>query len=102
MTTDTITSDRSSWELKPKSAVHSSSDALDALNDATIAGLTSIGISLMTADQLVWVIRSARLPLLRSDTGENLQLHGRQTLERLVFLARRCCQNRTSAVPCRG
>jgi len=63
---------------------------------ATIASLTQSDISQMTCEELVRVIRGARMTLLRSDIDEQLDGYDRTTLERLAHLARRCCRNQGS------
>ena len=60
-------------------------------DDAAIADLPPQTISHMSDSELVGVIRAARLPLM---IGQCLQFQDRRTLERLAYLARRCCQNR--------
>lgn len=64
-------------------------------DEAIITGLTGVEIGQMTDGELARVIRAARLPLLSLGVDLHLELYDRQTLERLAYLARRCCQNRT-------
>jgi len=71
---------------------HPSSD-VEALDKATIAELTPDDICRMTRSELVRVIRSAGMPLPREKDFEQLELHDRETLQRLVYLTRRCCRN---------
>jgi hypothetical protein len=71
---------------------NSSSDE-DALDKIAIAEISPIQISQMTCNEMVRVIRAAKMPLLRKDVSEHLELYDRDTLERLVYLARRCCRN---------
>ncbi len=75
----------------------SAPDAPAALDDSLIAGFTPVEIAQMTDAELARAIRSARLPL-SSGIDEHLEFHDRRTLERLAYLARRCCQARTAAV----
>ncbi|MGE5191335.1 MAG: hypothetical protein ACM3U2_02465 [Deltaproteobacteria bacterium] len=84
------------FEAGSRASVSSSPRAVEALDDALIAGFTPVEIAQMTDDELVRAIRAARLPL-PSGVDEHLELHDRRTLERLVYLARRCCQTRSSA-----
>ena len=65
----------------------------DALDKSDVAELSLLKISRMTCDELIRVIRAAQLPLLRPDADEQLEFQDRPTLERLVYLARRCCRN---------
>lgn len=81
-------------ELKARPADHSFSKVDEALDDATIADLSLTTISQMTRDELVRVIRDARLPLLAASSAEHLAFHDRRTLERLTHLAGRCCRHR--------
>jgi len=60
------------------------------LDKAIVAELTSYQISELTSDEMVQAIRTASIPPV---CEINLQLQGRETLERLVYLARRCCRN---------
>ena len=84
-------------EVETQSCVTASAplSTIEALDDALIAGFTPVEIARMTDDELVRAIRAARLPL-RAGTDEHLAFHDRRTLERLAYLARRCCQTRTS------
>ena len=63
-------------------------------DDATIAGLSPKQLSEMTTDELVRVIRAARLPRSTTSGVNNLKFLDIRTLQRFVYLARRCCQNR--------
>ena len=65
----------------------------EALDKSDVAELSLLQISRMTCDELIRVIRAAQLPLLRPDVDEQLEFQDRPTLERLVYLARRCCRN---------
>ena len=65
----------------------------DHTDKATVASLSPPEISQMTCAALVRVIRSAGLPFVRSDIDGRLEGYDRPTLERLAYLARRCCRN---------
>lgn len=84
-------------EMIRKQVDRSFSKGAEALDDATIGDLSLDTISQMTRDELVRVIKAARLPLLSAASADHLEFHDRQTLERLVHLARRCCHNRMTA-----
>lgn len=99
MTTNIITWDRSRLKTRILSTVRPLPDAAEALDAAMIADLSAMKISQMTRYEVLRVIRAAHLPQLNSATGEHLELCDRKTLERLAFLARRCCRNRTKASP---
>jgi len=60
---------------------------------ASIATLTQDEISRMTCAELVRVIRGAGMPLMRTEIDKRLDCFDRTTLERLAYLARRCCRN---------
>ena len=83
----------------PAIALRASGEAIESSSadddEAMITGLTGVEIGQMTDGELARVIRAARLPLLSLGMDLHLELYDRQTLERLAFLARRCCQNRT-------
>jgi len=96
MRTNTIESDRSRFEVQTTPRGRSSPNAAEALDDTTIANLSAITISQVTRDELVRVIRAARLPLVCGATDGQLEFHDRSTLERLVYLARHCCRNRAT------
>ena len=64
------------------------------LDDERIAYLTDREIAHMSRDQLVDTIRAARLPVIRKGVNRTLPHYDRETLERLVFLTRRCCHDR--------
>jgi len=65
----------------------------DALDKHEIAELTPGTICQMTHNELVRVIQAAGLPLLRKDILGRLDLYNRESLEQMVFMARRCCRN---------
>ena len=60
---------------------------------STVAALTASNIEHLSDAELVEAIRGSGLPVLRRETEGRLEFYGRQTLERLVWLARRCCRN---------
>jgi hypothetical protein len=66
----------------------------EALDWAVIAGLTNQQIGRMTREELVRVIRATHLPYLSQELVEHVQFCDRPTLEKMVYLARRCCRNR--------
>jgi hypothetical protein len=72
-------------------------DTGDPLDGATIAGLSAETISRMDSDELLRVIRAARLPFVTEENDAHLTFQDQETLERLANLARRCCQSRASA-----
>ena len=72
----------------------SPADTLEALDQSDVAELSPVQISRMTCDELVRIIRAARLPLVRPEIDDHLKFYDRPTLERLVYFARRCCRNR--------
>jgi hypothetical protein len=71
---------------------HSSFDG-DALDKSAIAELSPIQITRMTCSELVRVIQAAQMALLSRDISDQVELYDRETLARLVYLARRCCRN---------
>lgn len=84
-------------ETTGKSTNRSYSNAGEALDDATIADLPAMKISHMTNDELVRVIRAARLPKFNAASSANLEFYDSNTLVRLACLARHCCRNRMTA-----
>ena len=60
-----------------------------------ICGMTRDTIESMSSQQLVAAIRDAHLPFLREPDHERLPYLDRNTLERLVFLGRQYCRNKT-------
>lgn len=60
---------------------------------SVVAALTASEIEHLSDAELVAAIRGSGLPVLRRETEGRLEFYGRQTLERLVWLARRCCRN---------
>lgn len=84
-------------ETKGRPTIRSFSKAGEALDDATIADLSATKISHMTDDELVRVIRAARLPKFNTASSANLELYDSSTLVRLACLARHCCRNRVTS-----
>lgn len=82
---------------KGRSTIRSFSNAGEALDDATIADLPAREISQMPDDELVRVIRAARLPKFNAASSANLEFYDSNTLVRLACLARHCCRNRMTA-----
>jgi len=66
----------------------------DALDQATIAEVSQLQIGRMSREELVRVVHASRLPLLLPEIGPHVRYLDRRTLERVTYLARRCCQNR--------
>jgi hypothetical protein len=64
-----------------------------AWDKSAVAALTASEIEHLSDAELVEAIRGSGLPVLRRETEGRLEFYGRQTLERLVWLARRCCRN---------
>jgi len=60
---------------------------------ASIAALSRDQIEKMPTDELVGVIRSSKIPFIRGDAANRLDVCGLETLRRLAFLARRTCRN---------
>ncbi|QDT91519.1 hypothetical protein Pan161_31780 [Gimesia algae] len=58
-----------------------------------IAELSATQISRMTCADLIRLIRAVKMPLLYNDISKHLEYYDRKTLERLVYLSRRCCRN---------
>jgi hypothetical protein len=97
MTTNTIACDRSDVEAKANLIGTALPNIAEDLDDATIADLSAVEISQMIGDELARVIRAARFLQMTCASEEHLEYYDRQTLERLVYLARRCCRNRMTA-----
>lgn len=62
-------------------------------NRTAIAKLTPPRVAKMSNSELARVIRAAHLALLRKGLSSHLEMYDRDTLERLVYAARRCCRN---------
>jgi hypothetical protein len=65
----------------------------EALDKATIAGLSREIISQLNREELIRVIRAADLPLIDARTRGQLGHFDRTRLEQLAIFARRACQN---------
>ncbi len=63
---------------------------VEALDDATLAELSSKHISRMTRPEMMRAVRAARIPAAR----RRLEYLDRPTLERLAYQARLCAQQR--------
>lgn len=75
-----------STSTKPKSG--------EVLDKSSVAELSATLIDSMARDQLIRVIRAAGLPdQFRPDVQKCLPFYDRETLKRLAYLARQCCQN---------
>lgn len=66
----------------------------EALDVEEMANLSLRTVETMTRDELIRVIRAARLPQMNIGRFCCLEQQDRETLLRLAFLARRCCRNR--------
>lgn len=64
-----------------------------APNTSHVAGLSNHDISAMRREELLEVIRTARLPVVDDEDFRHMVYADRVALERLAFLARRCCRN---------
>lgn len=72
-------------------------DRCEALDKSSVAELTALMIDDMSCDELFRVICASELPrLLCFDVWWNISLHARETLRRLAYLARQCCQNQVN------
>lgn len=60
---------------------------------STVAELTVREIEQMRRDELISAIRGAQLPLLSAEMTDRLRYRDRDTLERILYLARRACRN---------
>lgn len=75
-------------------AVHFSGQALvEALDADLIAEFSNEQIQLMTEEEMLRVIKAARLEFMDQDHIQRLTYLDRCVLERLVYLARFSCQN---------
>lgn len=75
---------------------HEQSDTLapeNTLDRHEIASLSPTNISQMARGELADVVRAHNLALLGKDISEHLDFYDRETLERMVYLVRRCCRN---------
>ncbi|QDT98749.1 hypothetical protein V144x_42560 [Gimesia aquarii] len=68
----------------------------EALDQALIANLSNRQIHQMSRDELVRVIWAANLDFLDLGSWHRVSHFERNTLERLAYLARFCCQNQMS------
>jgi hypothetical protein len=68
-------------------------DGFDALVKSDIAQLSATAINKMTCDELVRMIRVAKLPaVLCPNLDEHLPFYDRSVPMRLAHLAQRCCR----------
>ncbi len=58
-----------------------------------VANLTCNRISTMSCEELAEVVQISGLNVMRGDVSEHLRGYDRPTLQRLAYLARRCCRN---------
>jgi hypothetical protein len=68
-------------------------ETVEALDKSMIAELPASQISRMSCMELIRVIQGSALPLMRPEIQSHLEFYDRKTLERLAYLARRCCRN---------
>lgn len=66
---------------------------IEALDKPMIAALSHAHIYNMTNKELVRVIQAADLQIPNRALHQNLEFQNRATLERMAFLARRCCRH---------
>jgi hypothetical protein len=72
-------------------------DTFEALDKSDIAELSDATINDMTCDELVRMIRVAKLPdLLGCDLDRHLPFYDHPVLTRLAHLARQCCRKQES------
>ncbi len=70
------------------------SSRCEALDQTIIAELTGDMIDNMNRDEMVRVIHAVKSPTLFGfDSDRSLSLYDCETLRRLAYKARRCCQN---------
>jgi hypothetical protein len=65
----------------------------ERFDKADVARLSPSEISRMSSRELIRVLRGSELPLLEGRPGDRLRSLDRDTLEGLVYVARRCCRN---------
>ena len=70
-----------------------STECVEVIDKVMVAELMPLQISQMTCEELARAIRASGLPIIQTALNEHLELYDRTTLERLVYLARRCCRN---------
>ena len=68
-------------------------EAGERFDKADVARLLPSEISRMSSRELIRVLRGSELPLLEGGPGNCLRTLNRETLEALVYAARRCCRN---------
>lgn len=69
------------------------SQPIETFDKGEIAQLTYRTIKGMQEGELAAAVRAAELPLLAGLNARRFIRTDRETLERLVYLARRCCRN---------
>ena len=67
--------------------------AVDDFDRAAVAALSDRDVLEMGDDELIWTIQATRLPFADSALCTRLKQLDRPTLEKLLYLARRCCRN---------
>ncbi|MDA0833511.1 MAG: hypothetical protein O2955_13790 [Planctomycetota bacterium] len=71
----------------------SASDSRINFSKAQVASLNSADIAHMDCTELIAAIKSTELPLLTDEQLARLTFQDRDTLERLLYLARKCVRN---------
>ena len=90
----TIDVDRSNpSDTRTSNESPASTECVEALDKPMVAELSPLQISRMTCEELARAIRASGLPIIQTELSEHLEFYDRATLERLVYLARRCCRN---------
>ncbi len=95
-TSDSVVSSRFTTERVASGRVISGrieSDSGLAYTKEQVASLTQDVISEMNCADLIDAIKSTELPLLTEDKIARLSFQDRDTLERLLYLARKCVRN---------
>ena len=82
-------------EFKPTPAFSGSKGraTIDDFDRRVVAALSDREIAEMDDEELIGTIQSSRLPFVDSVLFARLAQMDRPTLEKLVYLARRCCRN---------
>lgn len=63
------------------------------LDKPTVAAFSTTQIRDMSRQDMIRAIRACRLPGVGERLGQHLKYYDRSTLQRLLYLARRCCRN---------
>ena len=84
---------RRTWEVNYESGLLSCMESDDDADKYFVANLTCKRISEMSCRELAEVVQISSLNVMRGDVAEHLTGYDRPTLQRLAYLARRCCRN---------